>query len=186
MDTLITAPEAEPLSTIEAKAHLRVDVTDDDDLIAGLIQAAREWCEQYTRRAFVTQTRELVLNRWPVGTVIKFPALPLQSVTSIKYTDEDAVEATFAASNYLVDTSWGVLKLKDSTSWPTATLQSLAAIKVRYVAGYGDDGTDVPQAIRQAMLLLIGEWYEQREAGVVRDTSLAMALLSPYRTWVIK
>jgi uncharacterized phiE125 gp8 family phage protein len=185
MDVLITAPTVEPVSLSEAKLHLRVDGTDDDDLITGLIVAARENCELVTRRALVTQTRELTLNKWPVYRGIHFPVLPLQSVTAITYTPDEGEAVVIDGGDYVVDTVYGRLVLKADAVWPTAALQVVAAIKVRYVAGYGS-AVAVPQAIKQAMLLLIGEWYEQREAGVVRDTGPAAALLSPYRNWTVE
>jgi uncharacterized phiE125 gp8 family phage protein len=62
---LIQGPAVEPLSLDEAKLHLRVDIVDDDELITVLIQAAREYCEEFCHRAFITQTWKLVLDHFP-------------------------------------------------------------------------------------------------------------------------
>jgi len=62
---LITPPAAEPMTVLEAKAHLRVDFPDDDDYIAALITAARDYAEGFTRRAFLTQSWLLALDHFP-------------------------------------------------------------------------------------------------------------------------
>lgn len=62
---LVSGPVAEPISLIEAKEHLRVDVNDDDVLISSLITAAREYAESICRRVFVTQRWKLVLDAFP-------------------------------------------------------------------------------------------------------------------------
>ena len=60
-----TPPAVEPLSLIEAKAHLRLDIPDDDALILGLISAARYAAENLCRRVMVTQSWELTLDGFP-------------------------------------------------------------------------------------------------------------------------
>jgi len=62
---LITAPTEEPVSLAEAKAHLRVDISDDDALIGAMIVAARQEAEAACRRAFVSQQWKLLLDRFP-------------------------------------------------------------------------------------------------------------------------
>jgi uncharacterized phiE125 gp8 family phage protein len=163
---LITPPAVEPVSLDEAKLHLRVDGQEEDDLITGYLTAAREVCEDESRRAFITQTREAVLDCWPAAPWIALPRSPLQSVVSIKYTDSQGVEHTWPSSEYIVDTasSPGRVRLAYGKWWPWATLQPGTAIRVRYVAGYGDDAADVPQKYRQAIKLLVGHYYENREA----------------------
>ena len=165
---LKTEPAIEPISTAEAKLHLRVDGTDEDSLIASLIVAARGDAETITRRALITQTWELVLDAWPAKDWFEIPLPPLQSVTSIKYTDSDGDEHTFDASNYVVDTDSepGRVRLVDTADWPTVDLYPLSAIRVQFVAGYGSAGTSVPMRIRQAMYLMIGHYYENREAVI--------------------
>ena len=188
---LITAPAAEPVSTSEAKSHLRVDTTADDTYIGTLITVARQNVESHLRRALISQTWEVVLDAFPAG-VIRLPKPPLASVTSIKYTDDDGVEATYSSDNYVVDsdTEPGRVVLKSGQTWPAVTLAAANGVRVRYVAGYGAAGSNVPQAIRQAILLVIGSLYENREDVLVaQGVSIGVlpfgvvALLAPYRIY---
>lgn len=186
---LITPPTTEPVSLAEAKAHLRVDGADEDALIDGLITAARQHAEVFTRRAFITQTWELVLDGWPNKESIEIPLPPLRSIVSVTYTDMDGVNTLWDAANYIVDTDSepGRLVLDYEKTWPAVTLQPAGGIRIRFEAGYGGSA-DVPQAIKQAMLLHIGFLYEQREAvtvgNIVNRLPLAYdALLWPYRVF---
>jgi len=185
---LVTAPSEEPIELSEAKNHLRIDGTDEDTLISGLIATAREHAEHFTRRAFITQTWELWLDAWPDGECITLPLPPLQSVAHVKYYGIDDTEYTFDSANYFVDTNNepGRVVLGYSKSWPTLTLRPANGIVVRYVCGYGA-ASAVPQAIKQAMLLHIGAMFENREAvvsGSVNVLPMAYgALLWPYRVF---
>lgn len=164
---VVTGPATEPVSVTEAKLHLRVDHDEDVALIAGLVAAAREQVEAMSRRALVTQTLELRLAGWPGGECILLPRPPLASVVSVKYTDTAGVEQTFAATNYTAHTAPepGGVWLKYNCSWPSADLAPGPSIAVRYTAGYGTAAA-VPQRYKQAILLLVGHWYEQREAVI--------------------
>lgn len=186
---LITAPATEPVTASEAKSHLRVDTTADDTLIGTLITAARQHVENHLRRALITQTWELVMDAFPAGDVIRLPRPPLVSVTSIKYTDVAGSESTFSSAAYVVDTdsTKGRVVLKSGESWPSDTLAAANGVRVRYVAGYGSAAA-VPNPIRQAILLLIGTLYENRESVLVaQGVTVAQlpfgveALLMPYR-----
>lgn len=186
---LVTPPAKEPLEIGEVLNHLRVDGLEEANLITALIGVAREYAETFTGRALITQTWDLTLDCWPYGVTIELPRPPLQSVTSIKYLDIEGVEATVdSGSVYLVDTTNrpGRIRLRLGQSWPADTLREMAAITVRFVAGYGDDPDDVPQMIRQAMLLMIGDLYENRETSIVgttvgKTTFATDSLLWPYR-----
>lgn len=166
---LFTAPTVEPVSSAEAKLHCRIDTSADDTLITMLIAAARRKVEADANRALITQTWELVLDVFPTQTFIELPLPPLQSVSSIKYYDNSAspVETTFASTNYLVciDNQYGgLIVLKDSASWPVMTNPlEKGAVRIKFVCGYGAAAA-VPEIYKQAMLLLIGHWYENREA----------------------
>ena len=131
-------PAVEPVSLVEAKAHLRVDINDEDDYIEGLIRTARQYAEAaFTHRAFVEQEITLTLDRWPVERYIELPRPPLISVASVSYTDEDGnVETLAAGTDYLVDTTANRLVLRNGVFWPTVILQESGAISIVYQAGY--------------------------------------------------
>lgn len=136
----------------------------ENDLLSSLIEAARQYCETFQRRVYITQTWELWLDAFPADNYIKISLPPLQSVT-VKYYDVNDTEATFSSDDYFVDTKSepGWVVLNTGCSWPSTTLRPANGVCVEFVAGYGV-ASDVPKKVKQAMLLLIGALYEQREA----------------------
>jgi uncharacterized phiE125 gp8 family phage protein len=135
-------------------------------MLARLITAAREYVEQHTNRQTTVATWELTLDRWPSGHIIRLPRPPLASVTSLKYYDADNVQQTWSSSNYLVRTSHepGQVHKYNTVTWPTVKDRP-DAIAVRYVAGVAQ--ASVSQRIKAAILLLVGHWFENREAVVI-------------------
>jgi uncharacterized phiE125 gp8 family phage protein len=152
--------------------------TVEDTLISDKITAAREDCEAFQGRAFITQTWHLWLDEWPA--FIKIPLPPLVSVTSIKYYDTSNTEATVTASDYYVDSNSepGEIHLTYGKSWPSTTLRTKNGICVEFVCGYGAAGSNVPQAVRSAILLQMAELYENRE-----DTEGKMNKISENLLW---
>lgn len=170
--SLVTAPASEPITFAEAKLHVKVEssVTADDALITSLIVAARGKVETDAQRQLITATWKAILDRFPNNDteVIELPLPPLQSVSSVQYVDTAGALQTWAASNYIVEASagpWareGRLAPAISQSYPDAGVVP-EAVRVQFIAGYGA-ATSVPQELKQAMYLLIGHWYEHREA----------------------
>jgi uncharacterized phiE125 gp8 family phage protein len=183
--SLVTGPALDIVSLAEARKHCRVDIADDDGLISGYILAARRHCEIHTGRSLIEQTFDLTVdNDWPfVGCLqrIVIPIVPLVSVTSINYIDVDGNSQLLAANQYRVITrsaaARGWIEPAYGVTWPTVRCIS-EAITVRFVAGYGTQPGAHPNldVFRQAMLLLIGHWYENREAVVMGATSDEMPL----------
>lgn len=167
---LITPPAAEPVTLQEAKDHLRITGSDEDALLTTFIEVAREYCEEYQNKAYITQTWDLSLDEFPKSPY-SLPKPPLQSISSIKYYDQDGTEHEFNASNYLVDTASvkGRVSLAYGKSWPSVTLQPINGVVIQFVAGYGDATTDVPERIRNAIKVLIGQIYENREATDIKE-----------------
>lgn len=185
--SLITAPASEPITLTEAKAHLRVTASTEDTLITSLIVAARQFVEEETSRALITQTWERQLDNWPA--LVRLPRPPAIALTSVKYVDEDGTEATLANTAYTLYASVEPGHLVfDTDELPTVTLADYAGVRIRYTAGYGAAAA-VPQAIKQAMLLLIGHWYLNREAVAIGGQRASIAplpmgvdaLIAPYR-----
>lgn len=182
-----TDPATEPATVSEVDKFLRGDEvleSVDGDLIESLITAAREYVEEYTRRALITQTWTMFMDAFPQvqdplgwwdgvreGSItmgqaraFELPIGPLQSVTQISTFDDDNTETVFAASNYFLNTTKtpGEVILNTGVTWPVFT-RNRNGIKVEYVAGYGDLATDVPSALRTAVKMMATHWYENRE-----------------------
>lgn len=185
---LITPPAAEPLSLADLEAQSRVELGDEVVLAQGYLTTARLQAEKVTRRALITQTWELTLDRFPKGEITVFPP-PLQSVESIKYTDSNGAEQTLDPSSYKVDTASepGRIVPAYGMQWP-ATRDEINAVRIRFVCGYGDNADDVPQPIRNWILLNAANLYEHRESVVVGQKAqmvelktLADGLIDDYR-----
>jgi uncharacterized phiE125 gp8 family phage protein len=159
---VITPPETEPITLAEAKTHCRIDGNEEDSFINGLITSAREYSEGYQNRAYVTQTLEQTFDRWPCFPV-DIPRPPLVSVASVKYFGTNNAEYVLGTDKYFVDVDSepGRIALNYSVTLPTTTLRPINAVKIRYTAG----ASSVPKKFKQAMFLLIGYWFENREAA---------------------
>ena len=180
----VTGTPVEPISITEAKLHLRLtSITEDsseDTLIVDLIEAARGYCENYTGRSYAAQTLEYYIDAFPVE--IDLPRKPVKSVTSIIYKDYEGTETTLTANtDYIVNVDSGKIALPYGKSWPTFTPYPLNPIKITYLTG---DAGVFPSPVKAAMLLLIGHWYANREAGGSVSSEVVFSvrsLLDQYR-----
>ena len=165
-----SAPATEPITLAEAKLHLRVDSSDDDDLITAQISAAREYVEAATGRALVQRTVALRLDAFPAGDIV-LPLGRAVSVSSIGYIDTAGAAQTLAGGLYSADVNAQPARIAPAygESWPSTRAQT-AAVTVTFVAGYGAAAA-VPAAAVVAIKLLVAHWYESREAVVVGTIS---------------
>lgn len=178
----IAGPAGEPVSLAEAKAHLRVDLADDDAMITRLIAAAREWVEAQTGRALMTQTWRVTQDAWPEGAALSLVRPPVQAVTSVRTIGAAGVATIWAGSNYAL--SFGaepqrLVRLVDA--WPSPG-RSQAGIEIDLTCGYGSAATDVPAPLRQAVLMKVARMYEARGDDPGETPDEAAALLAPFRT----
>lgn len=152
--TLAAAPANGPVSRVDMKEHLRVDITEDDSLIAAYMDAALACLDDEIGRAFITQswdesfqnpTRDVYLGK-----------LPVASLTSVKYYDADNVQQTATLSDFTLYKSddWAFVR---SDAWP-ATYDRPDAITIRYVAG----ADEADPRVGQAMKLIVDHWYQNR------------------------
>lgn len=178
---LITPPAVEPVTLDEAKAHLKVDTAYDDALITALIAAARARAEWHTGRAFVTQSWVLWLDGWPAGNCVEIPLPPLQAVTSLTTYALDDAATVLDASLFQVDIASSPARVTLKSPAAIANTRKLNAIAIAFDAGYGDAASDVPQAIRTAILEMIAELYTNRGDIESAPPAIAQAMLAPYR-----
>ncbi len=164
-------PEVEPVSVSEAKTFLRIDGSAEDGLIGDLIKTARILAEEITGKALVTQDWVLQYGTH-VPQQVPLPYLPVQEVLNVTRYDEDENSlGAVSATGYHLSARRDTLMFE---SMPDAPL-----VRISYRAGYGDAASDVPQPIRQAMLIHVASLYEQRDS--LNPPAASMSLYHGYR-----
>jgi uncharacterized phiE125 gp8 family phage protein len=188
----VSTPTVYPVTLAEAKAHLVIDHDLDDSLVDGLIAAATEYAEQYTNRALVQRTLDYSMDSFPASAFV-LPKAPALSVTSIDYTDTNGDPQTVPTTVYGLDlgVTPPVIYLKYGQVWPTARSER-NAVTVRFVAGYAGLGSPedvragVPEAIKAAIKLIVGDLYLNRERKMdvqVYNNDTADLILHAFRLY---
>lgn len=169
---LLAGPAEEPVSLGQAKAFLKVDDSAEDGLIGTLIAAARLHVESVTGRALLAQSWRAVLDAWPANGWVKLPVGPLISITAVTAFDEDgdAHEVPLTQFSSALDR----LNVPLGLVGMPPLLQERQGIEIDYVAGFGTAPDDVPADVRQAMLVLVGYWFEHRDAVIVAGSGAVL------------
>jgi uncharacterized phiE125 gp8 family phage protein len=184
---VITAPD-EIITVAEVEEFARAEFgSSEEALIESLITAARQWCEEYLGRAIGVQTLELREAGFPINNGPLVLRCPLISVTSLKYLDSENVETTMDAADYVVSDAEPAM-IVPAASWPVA-YDCADSVRVVYQAGYYPGGSPVlsevlPKTIKTAMLMMITDMYDNREAqlkGQFMVNPTLERLLSIYR-----
>lgn len=203
--TVKTPPLVEPISLAEAKAHLRVDIDDDDALIQNMIRASRRKLEDTYSHSFITQSLVLGLDRFvqpgtplpsfgfasvgmygwgPGGTQWGWmqPSWsvielrpPLQSVTSISYVDPTGATQILANTGYTIDQSIPGRVFPALNKIWPVTALLPASVSIEFVSGYTTPEL-VPDNLKAALRLTLGTLYENREQSIIGTRIVAVEL----------
>jgi uncharacterized phiE125 gp8 family phage protein len=190
---LVSPPEFEPLSIVEAKQHLRIDDSDHDADVAMVIPAARERAEEFCNRSFARQVRLLRADGFTEQVnghdkPLRLLMGPVVLVNSVKYDDVDGNEQTLSTSVYTV--AGGYLMPKRYQSWPALSGYP-GCVRIEYITGFGPatgepDYSGLNPSVIAAIKLFLGDLYEQREESIVgtiyTTNPTAERLLWPFRT----
>mgnify|MGYP003650055718 FL=1 len=172
-----TASSTAIVATSVAKAHLKVDISDDDSLIANLVAAATQAAEDYTNRYFMQATITMKADTWDdIETLYKSP---VDSITHIKYYDTNDSLQTLAASVYLADlySMPARISLMPDESFPDLSSRKMA-VEVKYVVGEGTTTDTISDIVKQAVLLMVGHWYEHRSSVISGKTAMEIPMTS--------
>ena len=191
MSLILTAPPAaEPLSLAQANAHLRVDSSAEDAFISSLIITSRLHIEAALGLALISQSWAWTLDAWPERREVALPMRPVRSIESITVQGVDGAPTVLSAASYVLDGNASPARIVPLGAGFPASGRPALGIEIRFTAGFGSAPEDVPQPIRQALLMLVAHWFENREpvlvgdnrAGAMRIPDTVSELLAPYRT----
>lgn len=175
---LLEGPTVEPVLLAEAKAHLRLDGSAEDDLVRALIAAARVAVETDIRRVLIAQRWRAVVEDWPADALI-LPVGPALSLEAARAIGSSGAAITIDPDDTEFDKADGSVRL-------LGPVPRAERYQIDFTAGFGTSGLDVPQPLRQAIRLLVTHWFEHRSAGSMSET-VAMVphgyreLVTPYR-----
>ncbi len=179
---LTTPPTVEPLSLVEAKAHLRVPHADDDTYISTLITLARRRVETRTGLRLITQSWSQFLDCWPPFGMIDLSLNPVSAVTDIIVYGDTDTPSTIDPAHYFLDaTSYPPRLVFRHGRNPSPPGRRAKGIEIRLTAGFGNAAA-VPQELKQAILLLVADAFTHRGDDGVRPMSAAvLELINAYR-----
>lgn len=184
-------PAREPVTLNEVKRQARITFDDDDGMIARYIATARQQAEEILSKALITQTWQSFLDCYPAGDEIVLARPPVQSISHVVSIESDDTETTFAASNYFLADADGKARivLKEGSSWPAIDLKRANGVRIEYVAGFGDSAYDIPEEVRQWILIRATDLYEGRESTIVgrstAERSFVDQLLVNHRSYAL-
>uniref|UniRef100_A0A6M3JW91 Putative head-tail connector n=1 Tax=viral metagenome TaxID=1070528 RepID=A0A6M3JW91_9ZZZZ len=162
----------------------------EDDLLNDLIETARGYVEDITKRVLLTSTWDYYLDEFPSANYFELPFGNLQSVTHLKYTDSDGDQTTMTVTTeYLVETNgdqYGRIVLPYAETWPSFTAYTSNPIVCRFVCGW-TAASLIPTRIRTAVKMIAAKLYESRGDDIighmVTEDKFFMNLLASHRLW---
>jgi uncharacterized phiE125 gp8 family phage protein len=181
---LLTGPAVEPVSLDEAKASLRVEHDDDDQLISALIASARMQIEGQGKIALISQNWRMMFDCWPHHGRIAVRPAPLRALNAARVYDFHGEPQPVDTQAFVPDLGVSVLAFMP---WTVPVPGRIAAgIELDVTVGFGNAATDVPEPLRQAIRLLVTHWYENRGIVAAADKSVVLpatvsALIASYR-----
>ena len=177
-------PAAEPITLAEAKAHLRLDTSDEDALLTALIRTARLYLEAETGLCLIARLLRLYLDDWPDGKVIQIARGPVQSIEMVTVYDALGMPVEADVAGYALDGAAQPARLVLPER--PASERALNGIEIDFSAGFGESGADVPDTLKRALLLHVAAMYELRGVLTLDEQPGAMPqgydrLVAPYR-----
>ena len=180
---MTTPPAVAAVSLAEAKAHLRITHNDDDAYVQRLIAAAERVIEQRCSLRLILQTWSLFIDQWPDDGEVSLQMSPVSLLDDIIIYSEDDLPAVMDLAHVYLD---GLAKparvvLRSGRISPQAG-RKVNGIELRFIAGFGALATNVPEDLRQAVLLTVAHWFDHRgeaEGGAV--PLAAIEIIKSYR-----
>lgn len=152
------------LSLAQAKAHLRVDTSDEDDLIKALRNASIDMVQQYSgTRLKLTTGMVARFDNFGEGMRAGVGPAATVAVTAVSYVDVAGATVNMTSTDWRVGVD-GRLLPAIGASWPVAE----GPVTVTFSAGFA--AGQCPGALVSAVKLMLGHLYANREAVVTSGT----------------
>ena len=183
---LVNDPSTKVVSVDDIKAQLRIDSNDENDLLGYYIDAATDMAENYCNRHFITHQYKLYFNEKVDKASLIFPNCTLEEAGSnkpVNWVDENG--AAQSSDKAYIDAFSNPSLVYLSSDFPNTTLKDNASntFYFWFNTGYGTASSDVPEAIKQAIKLIVADMYYFREDRKRQFPMASQILLQPYKCY---
>ena len=183
---LVNDPTTKVVSYADIKSQLRIDSNDEQNLLEAYIDAATDMAENYCNRHFITHQYKLYFNEQVQTASLIFPNCTLEEAGSnkpVNWVDENG-DAQSSDKAY-IDAFSNPSLVYLSSDFPGTTLKDNAAntFYFWFNTGYGSASADVPEAIKQAIKLIVADMYYFREDRKRQFPMASQILLQPYKCY---
>lgn len=186
---LVERPEIAPVTLQEAKDYCKIDTDVDDDIVLRLINGATQYVESYCNTSLITQTKIVWLNPSDVDYKYNYVDLPIGPIIEIDELNSYGQTNTETLADVHYTLSGRRLFWDNGYYWPS-DVRGFDSYAVTALVGYGDDAESVPEDIKNAILMLVANWYQNREATPLeaQDKTIpysVTAKLAPFRRFYL-
>lgn len=174
MGVAMNEPPALPVALAELKSFLRISVSDEDALLAGLVRAAADLCEVFIGRALIERSVEEVAAAATVR--IRLGAGPVRAIDNVASLDEAGTAALLGAEDFTAEI--------DAGGEGGVTLRGATAarrLRITYRVGMATDWNGVPEMLRHGIIRLAAQYYLRR--GETKDAEVPAAVTALWRPW---
>ena len=183
---LVNDPTTKVVSYADIKSQLRIDSNDEQNLLEAYIDAATDMAENYCNRHFITHQYKLYFNEQVQTASLIFPNCTLEETGSnkpINWLDENG--AAQSSDKAYIDAFSNPSLVYLSSDFPGTTLKDNSAntFYFWFNTGYGSASADVPEAIKQAIKLIVADMYYFREDRKRQFPMASQILLQPYKCY---
>ena len=180
---LITDPATKVVAVSDIKSHLRIDTSDEDTLLGLYIDAATEMAENYCGRHFISHTYKLYFNSVVSKASLVFPDCRLDTSAPVNWVDEGGSTQDSTGAYIDIYSNPSIVYLKSTFSTPSLKEDASNVFWFKYTTGFGAAASDVPEAIKQAIKLIVSDMYYFREDRKRRFPMASEILLQPYKCY---
>lgn len=192
---LVTPPASAAIALSDIKQYTFSNSDAFDAQYTSLIQAGTNYVENHTGRKLITQTYDIYMDRTEYlerlnayNNTLSLYSFNVQSISSLTVYDPDNSATIVSSSDYRLSGSTLSaqcnLVFNDSANPPTTNMRLVDSIKIQVIVGYGDDSSDVPSDLTQALAVIIDHWSKN---GSKRSSNSGQeipenfkALVAPY------
>lgn len=181
--SVLSPPAALPVTLSGVKRFLRIDHTEDDELLTQLAQGATAHVEAHIKQSLINRTVRQYVDELPLSNKVELESWPVREVVQVTGFNYDGEPEAFGSAACRLDKQLDPAVIVFNRCKRSTAITN--GYEIDLITGYGETGADIPSNIIQAVHRIISHWYEFRGAsgeGIAESVPSGIEkLLAPVR-----